>query len=60
MKEALFYKKLENNKVHCELCAHNCTVADGKRGVCGVRENQQGSLYTLVYGKIAASNIDPI
>ena len=60
MKEALFYQKLENQKVKCGLCPHNCLIAEGKRGICGVRENRGGLLYSLVYGKIVASHIDPI
>ena len=60
MKEAMFYKKLEGLKVRCFLCAHHCTVADRKRGMCGVRENRGGTLYSLVYGKLISMNIDPI
>lgn len=33
---------------------------EGKRGVCGVRENRGGKLHSLVYGKILAEHIDPI
>ncbi len=60
MKEALFYNKLENKKVKCFLCAHNCLISDGKFGICGVRENHGGTLYSLVYGKLISMNIDPI
>jgi len=60
MKKALLYKKLEDNKVQCQNCAHYCVILPGKRGICGVRENQNGKLYSLVYGKAVAVNIDPI
>ncbi|MGB9612607.1 MAG: AmmeMemoRadiSam system radical SAM enzyme [Candidatus Margulisiibacteriota bacterium] len=60
MKEALFYRKLEGGKVRCELCPHNCAIALGKRGICGVRENHQGVLYSLVYGKVVSAHVDPI
>ncbi|MEN2995257.1 MAG: AmmeMemoRadiSam system radical SAM enzyme [Thermodesulfovibrio sp.] len=60
MKEALFYEKLEDNKVKCKLCNHNCIISPDTRGICGVRENQKGVLYSLVYGKIIAYHIDPI
>lgn len=60
MKEAVFYEKLRDNKVQCNLCNHRCTIHDGKRGICGVRENQSGVLMSLVYGKLIARNIDPI
>jgi pyruvate formate lyase activating enzyme len=60
MKEALLYEKLENNKVHCFLCAHHCRIADKGFGFCGVRQNIGGVLYTHAYGKVIASHIDPI
>jgi len=60
MKEALLYEKLGDKKVQCGLCNHRCIINDQKRGICGVRENRDGTLYSLVYGKIIAENIDPI
>ncbi len=60
MKEALLYEKLENNLVHCYLCAHHCRIADKKFGFCGVRQNQGGTLYTYTYGDVISAHIDPI
>lgn len=60
LKEALFYEKLGDNKVRCRLCRHNCILGDGKVGICGVRKNQGGVLYTLVYDYPVAINVDPI
>ena len=60
MKEALFYEKLDEQKVHCFLCRHHCKINDGKRGLCGVRENKAGTLYTLVYGLPCSYHVDPI
>ena len=60
MKEAYLYQKLKNQKVRCQTCAHYCQLAPSQRGLCGVRENIDGKLITLNYGKIAAINIDPI
>lgn len=60
MKEVYLYKKLSNKKVKCQTCAHYCIINEGKRGICGVKENQNGKLYSLVYGKLCAVNIDPI
>jgi pyruvate formate lyase activating enzyme len=61
LKEAMFYEKLENNLVNCDLCSHRCRrIADSKRGICGVRENRDGKLYSLVYGKAVARSVDPI
>lgn len=59
MKEAMFYDKL-NGDVKCSLCSHRCTISDGKRGICGVRENRDGILYSLVYGKAIAAHVDPV
>jgi pyruvate formate lyase activating enzyme len=58
--EAYLYEYLTDNKVKCNLCHHRCVIKDGRRGICGVRENRQGSLKTLVYGTIVARHIDPI
>lgn len=60
MKEAVLYEKLSDKKVKCGLCNHRCIINDGKRGICGVRENKKGKLYSLVYGRIIAEHIDPI
>lgn len=60
MKEAKWYEKLKEKKVHCFLCPHNCTIAEGKRGICRARENQKGKLISLVYGEPCSTNIDPV
>jgi len=60
MKRALLQDPRENNQVQCSLCSHRCIIAPGKRGICSVRENRDGILYSLVYDKVIARNIDPI
>ncbi|MDY6954809.1 MAG: AmmeMemoRadiSam system radical SAM enzyme, partial [Thermodesulfobacteriota bacterium] len=60
MKEAMFYMSLPENGVRCNLCNHRCKIKEGKRGICAVRENREGRLYSLVYGKVIAEHIDPI
>jgi len=60
VKEAMFYEKLDNGVVKCHLCSHRCRIVDSKRGICGVRENRSGTLYTLVYGKMVSQAVDPI
>lgn len=60
MKEALFYEKLSGETVKCNLCSHGCRIPDSQRGICGVRENRNGTLCSLVYGKVAARAVDPI
>ncbi len=60
MVEARLYKKLADKSVRCNLCSHRCLIKPGERGICSVRENQGGTLYSLVYGKVIAANVDPI
>jgi pyruvate formate lyase activating enzyme len=60
MKEAMFYKVIEKNVVQCNLCSHRCKIPQSKRGICGVRENQGGQLFSLNYGKIVSRAVDPI
>lgn len=62
MKEAFLYKIIDQDKrlVQCCLCNHYCQIKDGKRGICHVRENQEGRLVSLVYGRLVSQNIDPI
>jgi pyruvate formate lyase activating enzyme len=60
MYEAMLYEKIAGNRVRCYLCAHHCVIADGKRGVCHVRENRGGVLYTLVHGSTISQNVDPV
>lgn len=56
----MFYVKEEEQKVRCTLCNHHCLIMPGKHGICGVRENRDGVLYSLVYGQVIARHIDPI
>ncbi|MFH1854706.1 MAG: AmmeMemoRadiSam system radical SAM enzyme [Candidatus Omnitrophota bacterium] len=56
----MFYESLYGGMVRCELCAHRCEITAGKFGICGVRKNQDGKLYTHVYGEVIASHVDPI
>jgi pyruvate formate lyase activating enzyme len=60
MKQAMFQEGREAKKVQCGLCSHRCLILPGKRGICAVRENRDGILYTLVYDKVIARHIDPI
>jgi pyruvate formate lyase activating enzyme len=60
MKEAMFWDPKPNKAVKCNLCAHNCKISDGKRGICQVRENKDGTLYTRVYGLVSPGVVDPI
>lgn len=60
MKEAMLYHVLDEGKVKCDLCHHRCVINPSKRGLCGVRENREGKLYSLVYERAISMNVDPI
>lgn len=60
IREAALWEAREGGVAACRLCAHRCVIAPGKAGVCGVRENRDGRLVTLVYGEVAAAHVDPI
>jgi pyruvate formate lyase activating enzyme len=59
-KIANFWKKINDKKIKCSLCAHNCNIDEGKVGICGVRKNENGKLYTLIYGSTSSLASDPI
>ncbi|OSS41670.1 Radical SAM, Pyruvate-formate lyase-activating enzyme like [Desulfurella amilsii] len=60
MKEAYLYKQLNNKKVRCDLCSHRCVIEENQVGICKVRKNINGKLYSLVYEKVIAQAVDPI
>ncbi len=63
-KDALYPARLwheeENAYARCDLCAHNCRIAPGKNGICGVRHNMEGRLFTRVGRYLASVNLDPV
>jgi pyruvate formate lyase activating enzyme len=46
--------------VRCVACAHRCVLRPGRVGICGVRQNRGGSLYTLVYGQVVVTKAEPV
>lgn len=59
-KEAMLWEKQGENNVHCFLCAHHCKIGDDGFGVCGMRQNIGGTLYTHAYGSVITSQVDHI
>jgi pyruvate formate lyase activating enzyme len=59
-KEALLYEKRPDGRVRCDLCAYRCIIRPGSKGICQVRENRGGTLYTLVYGRTISQAVDPV
>lgn len=60
LKTASYFEKLAGAEVRCTLCPHRCTIKSGKAGICGVRKNIDGVLYSLNYGKISSASLDPM
>ncbi len=60
MRKASYFEPLIDNKVRCLLCPNLCLLSEGKIGKCGVRENINGVLYTLIYNQVASLAVDPI
>jgi pyruvate formate lyase activating enzyme len=60
VREAYFYRKLGNNVVQCTICPRKCVIKPGGRGFCNTRENRDGKLYSLIYGRVSAMAVDPI
>ena len=59
-REAMLYTALDKKRVACELCAHHCVLNEGQFGICGVRQNIEGRLYTHVFEEAIAAHVDPI
>src|SRR5512136_1180226 len=58
-REAMYWES-EGERVRCRLCPHHCLIAEGKRGICAVRENRGGRLVPLTYGLVTSVHVDPI
>lgn len=60
MKEAMLYTKEKDRAVRCGLCRHGCSIKEGDYGICQVRYNKGGTLYSIFYARPIAMNVDPI
>lgn len=59
-KETLLYDQLPHDQVQCHTCQRRCIIPAGKRGWCKTRVNEDGVLYSLVYGEVSSLSINPI
>ena len=55
-----WFAGLSNSEIMCTLCPNQCRISPGNRGKCGVRENRNGTGYTLAYGNPVLVQIDPV
>lgn len=44
----------------CQVCMHRCRLKPGQQGLCRARENQDGEIRCVNYGRITSLNLDPI
>lgn len=57
---AMLSQPLKDNWVRCNLCAHRCKIPPARQGICAVRANHQGRLYSMVYGRAITAHVDPV
>jgi pyruvate formate lyase activating enzyme len=60
LKEALYWEADAESRAHCLLCPQHCHIAPEAVGVCRMRKNIGGKLYSLNYARISSANLDPI
>ncbi len=60
MRPALLQETLPDGRVRCGLCERRCGIVPGDRGLCGTRENREGTLHTLTWGLVASLAANPI
>ena len=60
LRPARYWEKAGDGSVRCLLCPNACVIGDGEQGACRARKNIGGALFTLVYSRIAAMQVDPV
>lgn len=60
LKKAYLSEELENKKVKCLACAHECIIPENGKGKCKVRSNHSGVLFLDSYGSAVSVGVDPI
>ncbi len=53
------WEPLDERRIRCFACGHNCPIFEGQPGVCKVRFNSGGKLY-VPWGYVAGVQCDPI
>jgi len=60
LKEALWWHTTDRGKIMCTLCPRYCEIGEGQPGFCYIRQNINGKLYNIGYGKPTSFAIDPV
>ena len=58
-REGDLYEPIDDRRIRCFACGHNCPIPDGAAGVCKVRFNQGGTL-RVPWGYVAGAQCDPV
>ncbi|MDX1565103.1 MAG: AmmeMemoRadiSam system radical SAM enzyme [Phycisphaeraceae bacterium] len=53
------YERLEDGRLHCYACGHDCKIPEGKAGACRIRFNEGGRL-KVPAGYVGSLACDPI
>ena len=59
MHQAMLWEP-EADRIRCGVCPHRCLITEGHVGICGVRENRDGTLWALTYARVSSACADPI
>ena len=59
VREGELWEPLDERRIRCYACGHNCPIFEGQPGVCKVRFNRGGKLY-VPWGYVQGVNADPI
>ena len=60
MKTARYWHLRDDGLIECDLCPRHCHIADGKHGVCLVRQRTGDELIAASYGLTSGLAVDPI
>lgn len=55
-----YWRRLPDGRVQCAVCARQCQLKEGQRGVCFVRAAQDGQVVLTTYGRSSGFCVDPI
>ncbi|MGD2153381.1 MAG: AmmeMemoRadiSam system radical SAM enzyme [Gemmatimonadales bacterium] len=58
--EALLCERLGSGAVRCGTCQRRCLIEPGAEGWCKTRRNEDGRLYSLIYGEVSSASVNPI
>ena len=58
--ETTHWHALPDGRVQCDICPRECKLADGQRGFCFVRANQDKRVVLTTWGRSSGFCVDPV